>query len=93
MTIIKRRPTRTPIVRHIARLRQPNRDTLLADARFLGDSPDYVLNQVIETVLAKDRDFLAWRNGGATEAADRPEASSDSLAAGDQPALPRGARS
>jgi hypothetical protein len=92
MTIIKRRPARTPIVRHICRLRQPNRDTLMAYARFLGDSPDYVLNQVIEAVLAKDRDFLAWREAGATERSERPQASADARPAGDPPAPPRGVR-
>ncbi len=30
-------------------------------ARFVGDTVDYVVNQLIETTLAKDRDFLAWR--------------------------------
>jgi hypothetical protein len=93
MTIIKRRPARTPVVRHICRLRQPNRDTLVAYARFLGDSPDYVLNQVIETVLAKDREFLAWQNGGGTETAGRPRAESDAGTSGAQPPIPRGARS
>jgi hypothetical protein len=93
MTIIKRRPARTPVVRHICRLRQPNRDTLVAYARFLGDSPDYVLNQVIETVLAKDREFLAWRDGGGTETAARSGAGTDPGTSGDQPPIPRGARS
>jgi hypothetical protein len=93
MTIIKRRPERTPIVRHICRLRQPNRDTLLAYARFLGDSPDYVVNQVIEAVLAKDRDFLAWREGGAAETPDRSQASADARPAGDPPTPPPGVRS
>jgi hypothetical protein len=93
MTIIKRCPARAPIVRHICRLRQPNRDTLLAYARFLGDSPDYVLTQVIEAVLAKDRDFLAWRDAGAAEVPERSQASADTRAAGDPPGSPRGARS
>ena len=30
-------------------------------ARFIGDAVDYVLNQLIETMLVKDRDFVAWR--------------------------------
>ena len=29
--------------------------------QFLGEPTDYVLNQVIDTVLAKDKDFQAWR--------------------------------
>jgi hypothetical protein len=30
-------------------------------ARFINDSPDYVLNALIDATLAKDREFLAWR--------------------------------
>jgi hypothetical protein len=48
-------------VRHICRLQEPNRDALVLYARFIGDTADYVLNQLIETTLGKDRDFLAWR--------------------------------
>ena len=29
--------------------------------QFLGEPTDYVLNQVIDTVLGKDKDFQAWR--------------------------------
>ena len=61
MPIIKPRPNRVRIVRHICRLQEPNRDALVAYARFIGDSADYVLNQLIDTTLAKDRDFIAWR--------------------------------
>jgi hypothetical protein len=39
-------------------LQEPNRDALVLYARFIGDSVDYVLNQLIETTLVKDRDFL-----------------------------------
>ena len=35
--------------------------------RFIGDSADYVLNQLIDTTIAKDRDFLAWRAEHPTE--------------------------
>ena len=34
---------------------------LVQYARFIGDTADYVLNQLIDTTLAKDRDFFAWR--------------------------------
>ena len=61
MPIIKARTNRVRSVRHICRLQEPNRDALVLYARFIGDSVDYVLNQLIETTLAKDRDFLAWR--------------------------------
>jgi hypothetical protein len=61
MPIIKARQNRVRSVRHICRLQEPNRDALVLYARFIGDSIDYVLNQLIETTLGKDRDFLAWR--------------------------------
>ena len=30
-------------------------------ALFIGDTVDYVLNQLIATTLVKDRDFIEWR--------------------------------
>jgi hypothetical protein len=61
MPLIKRRTHRVRTLRHITRLQEPNRDALIAYARFIGESVDYVLNQLIETTLAKDRDFVTWR--------------------------------
>jgi hypothetical protein len=61
MPIIKARTNRVRSVRHICRLQEPNRDALVLYARFIGDTADYVLNQLIETTLAKDREFVAWR--------------------------------
>lgn len=63
MPLIKPRTRRIPVCRHISRLQEPNRDVLVAYAAFIDESPDYVLNQLIDTTLAKDRDFLAWRAG------------------------------
>ena len=56
-------------MRHICRLQEPNRDTLLLYARFIGDTVDYVLNQLIESTIGKDRDFVAWRAGESSGAA------------------------
>ena len=61
MPMIKARPNRVRTVRHIARLHEPNRDALVAYARFIGDTPDYVLNQLIDSTIAKEREFIAWR--------------------------------
>ena len=61
MPLIKPRTRGKHITRHIARLDRENTDTLHAYAAFLGESTDYVLNQVIDTVLAKDKDFAKWR--------------------------------
>jgi hypothetical protein len=54
-------------VRHICHLQEPNRDALVLYARFIGDSVDYVVNQLIATTLVKDRDFVAWREAHPDE--------------------------
>ena len=61
MPIIKARTNRVKSVKHYCRLDEPNRDTLVLYARFISDTEQYVLNRLIETTLAKDREFLAWR--------------------------------
>jgi hypothetical protein len=72
MPLIKPRTHRIKIVRHICRLQEPNRDALVLYARFIGDTADYVLNQLIETTIAKDREFVAWRAEQPAEAAAKP---------------------
>ena len=77
MPLIKPRAHRVRTLRHIARLQEPNRDVLVAYAAFIGESPDYVLNQLIDTTLARDREFVAWRAGREAPAgtpADQPSA-------------------
>jgi len=41
-------------------------------ARFISDTADYVLNQLIDTTIAKDREFVAWRAEHPTEAIVQP---------------------
>ena len=60
MPLIKPRKNQVRMVRHTCRLQEPNRDALVLYARFIGDTADYVLNQVIATTIAKDREFVAW---------------------------------
>ena len=76
MPLIKPRTRGKQIVRHIARLDRENTETLHAYAAFLGESTDYVLNQVIDTVLSKDKEFAKWRADHAHShvptAANRP---------------------
>ena len=62
MPLIKPRTRGKQLVRHIARLDRETNETLFAYAQFLGEPTDYVLNQVIDTVLAKDKDFHSWRS-------------------------------
>ena len=71
MPIIKARANRVRTLRHICRLHEPNRDALVLYARFIGDTPDYVVNQLIETTIAKDKDFVAWRTEHPQETVSR----------------------
>lgn len=73
MPLIKPRTNRVRRVRHTCSLQEPTRDVLVQYARFIGDSPDYVLNTLIQATLAKDRDFLAWQaeHAAATSGASR----------------------
>jgi hypothetical protein len=61
MTVIKARTRGKHVVRYITRLDRENVETLFAYATFLVEPPEYVLNQLIDTLLAKDREFVAWR--------------------------------
>ncbi len=72
MPLIKPRTNRVRTVRHICRLREPNRDALVLYARFIGDTADYVLNQIIDSTIAKDRDFVVWRVEHPNETVTRP---------------------
>jgi hypothetical protein len=65
MSVIKPRTTQKHLVRHITRLYRENNETLFAYAKFLGEPTDYVLNQLVEAVLGKDKDFQAWREHNA----------------------------
>lgn len=61
MPLIKPRTRGKQMVRRIVRLDRETNETLFAYAHFLGESTDYVLNELIDTVLAKDKEFLTWR--------------------------------
>lgn len=61
MTVIKPRARGKHLVQHRTRLDRENRETLHAYAAFIGEDAEYVVNQLIETVLGKDKDFVKWR--------------------------------
>jgi hypothetical protein len=61
MALIKPRSRGKRLVRHRTRLDHETNETLYAYAHFIGESTEYVLNQVIDTVLARDKEFLQWR--------------------------------
>lgn len=66
MPLIKPRTRGKQFIRLVTRLERETNETLYAYAAFLGEPVEYVLNELIDTVLAKDRDFVTWR-------ADHPE--------------------
>ena len=61
MSVIKPRTRGKRLVKFGTRLDQENQETLYAYAAFLGESTEYVLNQLIDRVLARDKEFVAWR--------------------------------
>lgn len=61
MPPIKPRTTQKHYVRHITRLFRENNETLFAYAAFVGESTEYVLNQLVDSVLSKDREFQQSR--------------------------------
>lgn len=61
MSLIKPRARGKEFVQHRTSLERENHETLHAYAAFLGEDAEYVLNELIDTVLAKDRDFVKWR--------------------------------
>ena len=61
MSLIKPRTRGKQLVRHRTRLDRETNETLYAYAHFIGEPTEDVLNQVIDTVLAKDKEFLQWR--------------------------------
>ena len=61
MPLIKPRTRGKQFIRLISRLDRENNETLHAYAHFIGESAEYVLNQLLESVLAKDKEFIAWR--------------------------------
>ena len=72
MPVIKPRTTQRQLVRHITRLYRENNETLFAYAKFLGEPTEYVLNQLVDTVLGKDKDFVAWREGNPGSHVPKP---------------------
>ena len=62
MPLIKARTRGKQLVRHITRLDRETNETLYAYAHFLGEPTEYVLNQLVDTMLARDKEFVAWRS-------------------------------
>jgi hypothetical protein len=65
MSVIKPRTRGKQFVAYHTRLERENHETLHAYAAFIGEDTHYVMNAVIDTVLAKDKEFAAWRTDHA----------------------------
>ena len=61
MPLIKPRTRGKQFVRHLVRLDRENHEALHAYAQFIGEPVDYVLNQLVESLQVKDKEFVAWR--------------------------------
>ena len=61
MSVIKPRTRGKQLVTHRTRFDRETNETLCAYAQFIGESTEYVLTQVIDTVLGRDKEFLTWR--------------------------------
>src|SRR5262245_29190950 len=61
MSLIKPRTRGRQRVQHRTRLDRENHETLYAYAAFINEDAEYVLNELIDTMLARDRDFMKWR--------------------------------
>lgn len=61
MSVIKPRTRGKRLLKHQTRLDEVNQETLYAYAAFLEESTEYVLNEVIDLVLGKDKEFVRWR--------------------------------
>src|SRR6266850_3951200 len=61
MSVIKPRTRGKQFIALRTRLERENNETLHAYAAFLGEDVEYVVNAVIDTVLAKDKEFTRWR--------------------------------
>ena len=61
MSLIKPRTRGKQRVQHRTRLDRENHETLYAYAAFINEEAEYVLNELIDTVLARDKDFMKWR--------------------------------
>ena len=103
MPLIKPRTRGKQFVRLITRLEHENNETLHAYGRFLGEPVEYVLNQLIDTVLARDKEFVAWRAehqescvpqaqaAKASRQASRPDSARDERPLPDLRAVPHSA--
>ena len=73
MSIIKPRTRGKQFVPCRVRLERENHETLHAYAAFIDEHLEYVVNALIDTVLAKDKAFVAWRADQTQSFAPAPQ--------------------
>jgi hypothetical protein len=74
MSLIKPRTRGRQFVQYRTRLELANHEALHAYAAFIGEDAEYVLNELIDSVLAKDKDFVKWRSEHPQSFAPREQA-------------------
>ena len=73
MPLSKPRTRGKTFARLVTRLDHETNETLYAYAQFLGEPVEYVMNQLIDTVLAKDKEFVSWRVANPQSCVPRPK--------------------
>ena len=76
--LIKPRTRGKEFTRLVTRLERETNETLYAYAAFLGEPVEYVLNELIDTVLARDKEFVTWRTTHPQSCAPRRAADTGS---------------
>src|SRR5262249_18018980 len=74
MSLIKPRTRGKQMVHYRTRLDHENNETLFAYAAFIGEYPQYVLNELIDTVLANHEEMAASLRDQADPLPRRPAA-------------------
>jgi hypothetical protein len=90
MSLIKPRTRGKHLVQHRTRLDPETHETLHAYAHFIGEPTEYVLSQMIDTLLAKDKEFVQWRATHPDSYVPRPAAAREGRQRG--PAVGSGPR-
>ncbi len=93
MSVIKPRTRGKRLVKHRTRLDEENQETLYAYATFLEESTEYVLNQLIDVVLSRDREFVRWRTDHPQSFVPRSTARPRTMARRPQPTADCASRS
>jgi hypothetical protein len=87
MSVIKPRTRGKRLVKHRTRLDEENQETLYAYAAFLDESTEYVVNELIDVVLARDKEFVRWRAEHPQSFVSRPSTNTRAPARHSEPTV------